>query len=162
MSLTLFSAGRRYELRRRQGLAMMRLQYLVWSDAISHIVDMLIAYALALPIGWDREAATKGGAGIRTFPIVAMASCGFVLIGIGIFGEKSPELASILYGLIVGIGFIGSGTILKNGSETRGNVTAASIWVTGAIGAATGFALYDIALVMSLVTFLSLRTKNAD
>ena len=58
-----------------------------------------------------------------------------MLIGIGIFGEKSPELACILYGLIVGIGFIGSGTILKNGSESRGNVTAASIWVTGAIGA---------------------------
>ena len=140
----------------------MRFHYLVWADVISHIVDMLIAYALALPIGWDREAATKGGAGLRTFPIVAMASCGFVLIGIGIFGEKSPELANILYGLIVGIGFIGSGTILKNGSESRGNVTAASIWVTGAIGAATGFALYDVALVLSLVTFLSLRTKDVD
>ena len=138
----------------------MRFHYLVWSDVISHVIDMLIAYALALPIAWDREAATNGGAGLRTFPIVAMASCGFVLIGIGIFGEKSPELANILYGLIVGIGFIGSGTILKNGSESRGNVTAASIWVTGAIGAATGFALYDVALVLSLVTFLTLRTKK--
>lgn len=139
---------------------MMRWQYMVWSDVISHMVDMLIAYALALPIGWDRESATNGGAGIRTFPIVAMASCGFVLIGIGIFGEKSPELANILYGLIVGIGFIGSGTILKNAGEIRGNVTAASIWVTGAIGAATGVALYDVALVLSLVTFITLRLKH--
>ena len=141
---------------------MLRFHYLVWSDVVSHVVDMLIAYALALPIGWDREAATNGGAGLRTFPIVAMASCGFVLIGIGIFGEKTPELANILYGLIVGIGFIGSGTILKNGSEARGNVTAASVWVTGAIGAATGFALYDVALVLSLVTFLTLRTKRSQ
>lgn len=140
----------------------MRFQYLVWTDIISHVVDMLIAYALALPIGWDREAATRGGAGLRTFPIVAMASCGFILIGNGVFGQKSPELASILYGLIVGIGFIGSGTILKDGSEPRGNATAASVWVTGAIGAATGFALYDVALVLSVVTFLSLRTKRAD
>lgn len=70
---------------------------------------------------------------------------------------KSPELANILYGLIVGIGFIGSGTILKKAGEIRGNVTAASIWVTGAIGAATGVALYDVALVLSLVTFLTLR-----
>lgn len=135
----------------------MRFHYLVWSDIISHVVDMFIAYALALPIGWDREAATNGGAGIRTFPIVAMASCGFVLIGIGIFSEKSPQLANILYGLIVGIGFIGSGTIRKNGSESRGNATAASVWVTGAIGAATGFALYDVALVLSIVTFLTLK-----
>lgn len=138
----------------------MRLEYWVWSDVLSHMVDMLIAYGLALPIGWDRESATNGGAGIRTFPIVAMASCGFVLIGVGIFGEKTPELANILYGLIVGIGFIGNGTILKRGNESRGNATAASVWVTGAIGAATGFALYDIALVLSVVTFLTLRTKH--
>ena len=139
---------------------MMRLDYWVWSDVLSHMVDMLIAYGLALPIGWDRESATNGGAGIRTFPIVAMASCGFVLIGVGIFGEKTPELANILYGLIVGIGFIGNGTILKRDNESRGNATAASVWVTGAIGAATGFALYDIALVLSVVTFLTLRTKH--
>jgi len=139
---------------------MLRFQYITWSDVISHITDMLIAYALALPIGWDREKATRGGAGLRTFPIVAMASCGFVLIGIGVFGEKSSELANVLYGLIVGIGFIGSGTIIKSTSEMRGNTTAASIWVTGAIGAATGFALYDIALVMSIVTFATLRLKS--
>lgn len=138
----------------------MRFQYLIWTDVFWHVVDMIVAYALALPIGWNREAATRGGAGLRTFPIVAMASCGFVLIGNGVFGQKSPELASILYGLIVGIGFIGSGTILKNGRG--GNATAASVWVTGAIGAATGFALYDVALVLSVVTFLSLRTKRAD
>ncbi len=139
---------------------MLRFQYLAWPDVFAHLLDMLIAYALALPIGWDREEATRGGAGIRTFPIVAMASCGFVLIGIGVFGEKSPELANVLYGLIVGIGFIGSGTILKSSNELRGNTTAASIWVTGAIGAATGFALYDIALVLSIVTFMTLRLKS--
>lgn len=139
---------------------MLRFQNMVWLDVISHLLDMLVAYALALPIGWDRETATRGGAGLRTFPIVAMASCGFVLIGNGAFGEKSPELANVLYGLIVGIGFIGSGTILKSNSETHGNTTAASIWVTGAIGAATGFALYDVALVLSVVTFLTLRTKS--
>ncbi|MCC7005316.1 MAG: MgtC/SapB family protein [Ottowia sp.] len=132
---------------------------MVWNDIFSHLADMLIAYLLALPSAWDREAATKGGAGLRTFPIVAMASCGFVLVGIGVFGEKSAAMASVLYGLIVGIGFIGSGTIIKSSSEMRGNTTAASIWVTGAIGAATGFALYDIAFVLSFVTFVTLRMK---
>jgi putative Mg2+ transporter-C (MgtC) family protein len=131
-----------------------------FSEILSHVADMLVAYLLALPIGWDREKATSGMAGLRTFPIVAMASCGYVLIGIAIFGAKTAPLASILYGLIVGIGFIGSGTILKSTSETRGNTTAASIWVTGAIGAATGFGLYDIAAVMSIVTFLTLRLKQ--
>ena len=52
--------GARNESRHRYYLAMVRFHYLVWSDVVSHIVDMLIAYALALPIGWDREAATNG------------------------------------------------------------------------------------------------------
>lgn len=139
---------------------MLRFQTLVWVDVISHLVDMVIAYFLALPIGWDREAATRGGAGVRTFPIVAMASCGFTLIGIGAFGEKSPGLANVLYGLIVGIGFIGSGTIMKGDSEIKGNTTASSIWATGAIGASVGFALYDIAAILSITTFITLRLKR--
>lgn len=139
---------------------MLRIQYLVWGDVWSHLLDLLVAYTLALPIAWDRENATNGGAGIRTFPIVAMAACGFVLVGIGVFGAKSPELANVLYGLIVGIGFIGNGAIIKTESHLFGNATAASIWVTGAIGAASGFGLYDVALAMSLTTFLTLRLKH--
>lgn len=139
---------------------MLRFQALVWVDVVSHLIDMALAYLLALPIGWDREAATQGDAGLRTFPIVAMASCGFILVGIGAFGEKSPELSSVLYGLIVGIGFIGSGTIMKGDSEIRGNTTASSIWATGAIGASVGFALYDIAAILSITTFITLRLKR--
>jgi putative Mg2+ transporter-C (MgtC) family protein len=139
---------------------MFRFQALVWADVASHLIDMALAYLLALPIGWNREAATQGGAGLRTFPIVAMASCGFILVGVGAFGEKSTELSSVLYGLIVGIGFIGSGTIMKGGSEIRGNTTASSIWATGAIGASVGFALYDIAAILSITTFITLRLKR--
>jgi putative Mg2+ transporter-C (MgtC) family protein len=139
---------------------MLRFQLLSWNEVTSHFVDMAIAYALALPIGWDREQATNGNAGLRTFPIVAMASCGFILIGTGVFGGKASELAYVFYGLIVGIGFIGSGTIMKNQTENRGNTTASSIWVTGAIGAAVGFALYDIAGILSITTFLTLRLKK--
>ncbi len=141
---------------------MLRFQSMSWIEVASHIIDTLIAYALALPIGWDRESATNGGAGLRTFPIVAMASCGFILIGIGALGENSPQLAQVLYGLIVGIGFIGTGTIFKSSSEMRGNTTASTVWVTGAIGAAVGFALYDIAVVLSFVTFLTLRLRKLN
>lgn len=138
----------------------MRFQALAWADVVSHLVDMVLAYLLALPIGWDREAATNGGTGLRTFPIVAMARCGFILIGVGAFGEKASELSSVFYGLIVGIGFIGSGTIMKGDSEIRGNTTASSIWATGAIGASVGFALYDIAAILSITTFITLRLKR--
>ena len=75
---------------------MLRFQALAWADVVSHMVDMVRAYLLALPIGWDRETATNGGTGLRTFPIVAMASCGFILIGVGAFGEKATELSSFM------------------------------------------------------------------
>lgn len=127
-----------------------------WVEAGWHLLDMSIAYALALPIGWDREREERS-AGIRTFPLVAMASCGFVLIAIRILGVGSIGQARILEGLITGVGFIGGGAILKHSGSASGTATAASLWATGAIGAAVGFGLYDIAVVLSFVTYLTLR-----
>jgi putative Mg2+ transporter-C (MgtC) family protein len=125
-------------------------------DSLSHVVNLLIAYALALPIGWNREREERS-AGIRTFPLVAMAACGFVLIAIGVLGTTSDGHARILEGLITGVGFIGGGAILKQGTQAKGTATAASLWATGALGAAVGYGLYDIAAILSAVTYLSLR-----
>lgn len=130
-----------------------------WSEALSHIVSLAAAYILALPVGWDREKADRS-AGIRTFPLVAIASCGFVLVGIAILGRTSPAQARLLEGLITGVGFIGGGAILKHGGKASGTATAASLWATGALGAAVGYGLYDIALVLSLTTFLTLRCSR--
>ena len=134
----------------------MRLDSLNWWEVASHLVDLAIAYALALPIGWDREREERS-AGIRTFPLVAVASCGFVLIAIRVLGEGSIGQARILEGLITGMGFIGGGAILKHAGQASGTATAASLWATGALGAAVGYSLYDIALILSLVTFVTLR-----
>ncbi|ODU19492.1 MULTISPECIES: MgtC/SapB family protein [Sphingomonadaceae] len=130
-----------------------------WSEALTHIFSLAIAYALALPVGWDREKDERS-AGIRTFPLVAIASCGFVLVGIAILGRTSPAQARLLEGLITGVGFIGGGAILKHGGKASGTATAASLWATGALGAAVGYGLYDIALVLSLTTFLTLRCSR--
>ena len=134
----------------------MRLESLNWWEVASHLVDLAIAYALALPIGWDREREERS-AGIRTFPLVAVASCGFVLIAIRVLGEGSTAQARILEGLITGVGFIGGGAILKHAGQASGTATAASLWSTGALGAAVGYGLYDIAAILSLVTFVTLR-----
>ncbi len=134
----------------------MRFQYLVWADILSHLFDLGVAFLLALPIGWHEEKEARS-AGIRTFPIVALASCGLVLVAIRVLGEQAQSQARILEGVIVGVGFIGGGAILKTGVSVQGTAAAASIWNTGVIGAAVGFALYDIALVLSLINFLTLR-----
>lgn len=126
-----------------------------WNVVWTHLVKLAIAYAMAFPIGWDREGA-EPGAGLRTFPLVAVASCGYLLIGIDTL-EGSESHARLLYGLMTGIGFIGGGAILKKGGNVSGTATAASIWNTGAIGAAVAWQRLEIALVLSIVNFATLR-----
>ena len=57
---------------------------------------------------------------------------------------------------MTGMGFIGGGAILKEGGSVRGTATASSLWATGATGAAVGLGAYDVAIVISLFTFLTL------
>lgn len=128
---------------------------LTFWEVTSHLVNLSIAYALALPIGWNREREDRS-AGIRTFPLVAIAACGFVLVAVRVLGAESMGQARILDGLITGVGFIGGGAILKQGDRASGTATAASLWATGALGAAVGYGLYDIAAILSAVTFFTL------
>lgn len=140
------------------GYIRMRMTALTFWEVASHLVDLAIAYILALPVGLDREQEERS-AGIRTFPLVAIASCGFVLIAIRVLGEGSMGQARILEGIMTGVGFIGGGAILKHGIKASGTATAASLWATGALGAAVGYGLYDIAAIVSIVTYLTLRTS---
>ena len=132
----------------------------VWGDVLAHIRDLALSYGLALPIGWDREQAARS-AGIRTFPLVAMANCAVVLVATQ-FGEMTPEVkARVLQGLITGTGFLAAGVVLKDTTDSAGGVqgmtTAVSIWTIGVVGAAVGFGLYDIAVVLAATMFITLR-----
>ena len=120
-----------------------------------YLVALAVAYLLALPIGWNREREERS-AGLRTFPLVSMAACGFVMIAIEVLGVTSEQHSRILEGLITGIGFVGGGAILKQGDRARGTATAASLWATGAMGAAVGYGQLDIAVILSLATVFTL------
>ena len=120
----------------------------IWSDSLDHLVHLLVAFVLALPIGWNR-ARTERSAGLRTFPLVAMASCGLVQTAISIVGPDAPSHANILQGIVIGVGFIGAGAIIRQGDTTTGNATAASVWVVGIIGAAVGYGYYDIGIILA-------------
>ncbi|HZO57159.1 MAG TPA: MgtC/SapB family protein [Bryobacteraceae bacterium] len=134
----------------------MGLPSMNWAEVLDRIVVIGIAYVLALPIGWDREQ-YELSAGIRTFPLVAIASCGLVIVALRATGTGAAEQSRILQGLITGIGFIGGGAILKTQNSVRGTATAASLWNVGVMGAAVGYGLYDIAALLSLINFLTLR-----
>lgn len=126
-----------------------------WFQISHHLLKITVAYLFTFPMAWNRERQSNG-AGLRTLPLVGMASCGFVLIGLSVL-EGSESHARILYGIMTGIGFIGGGAIMKKDSGTAGTATAASIWNSGAIGAAVAWNRYEIALVLSLVNFLTLK-----
>ena len=122
---------------------------------LPHLIALSVAYLLALPIGWNRERAERS-AGLRTFPLVALATCGIVQATEQILSGHPEGTARIIEGLMTGMGFIGGGAILKTGGSVRGTATAASLWATGATGAAVGLGAYDVAVVISLFTFLTL------
>jgi len=125
-------------------------------NLVPHAAAMLIAYALALPIGWNRETEERS-AGLRTFPLVAVASCGFIQAA-EIFAVGHPDAMSRVFeGLLAGMGFIGGGAILRQGDSVKGTATAASLWITGAIGVAAGLGAYDVAVMLAVVTFVTLR-----
>lgn len=120
----------------------------------------LTAFALAFVIGWERHRARRP-AGLRTFPIVGLASCIFVLVGHSAFPNDPTSQARVIQGLMSGIGFIGGGAIIKQLSDEEGTVqgiaTAASIWATGAIGAAVAYRRFDLAALTALAGYLTLR-----
>ena len=126
-----------------------------WHLVLRHLRDLVLAYLLAIPIGWDREVQQRT-AGLRTFPLVAVAACGYALIGFTVL-DSSDAQARIMQGLITGIGFIGGGAILKGGGTVHGTATASSLWATGAIGLAVASHRFEIAILVSIMTFLTLR-----
>jgi putative Mg2+ transporter-C (MgtC) family protein len=122
---------------------------------LQHLAILAIAYVLALPIAWNREKEERS-AGLRTFPLVAVASCGFVQGTEELLRGHPEAQARIIEGIIAGMGFIGGGAILKQGATVHGTATAASLWATGAVGVATGVGAYDVAVVIAVATFLTL------
>ena len=125
-----------------------------WQSTWDYVQHVGVAFILTASIGWERERDSHG-AGIRTFPIVGMASCGYLML----LGISAPQEAQsrLLQGLITGIGFIGGGAILKEGAVVKGTATAASVWNAGVIGAAVAMNKYSIAVLLTLLNLFTMR-----
>jgi putative Mg2+ transporter-C (MgtC) family protein len=117
---------------------------------------MLVAYALVFPMAWDREQADRS-LGMRTFPLIAVASCAFVLIAQSGLESDAQALSRVLQGIIAGVGFLGGGAIVKQGMTVRGAATAAAVWATAALGVAVAEGEYAIAAGLGLIGFATLR-----
>lgn len=128
------------------------------SRLLEHLLLIGAAFLLALPIGWERQRAHRP-AGLRTFPIVAIACCVFVLIGTEVFPDAPDAQSRLIAGLMTGMGFIGGGAILKgpHGEDVRGVTTAASLWTMAALGAAVAYRRFELAIVLMVFNLLILR-----
>lgn len=129
-----------------------------WSTMVYNLVHLSAAFILSLPIACNREKQTRS-VGLRTYPLVAIGACAFVLIGTSSFEDQEAR-ARILYGVVTGIGFIGGGAILKEKGQVTGTANAASLWCTGAVGAAVALSRFEVALLLSLIMTLVFTFKE--
>ncbi len=101
-------------------------------------------------IGWQRESADKP-AGFRTHILVCVGAALFTLISaVGFFGTGADP-ARVASNIVVGIGFLGAGTIWRTGATVQGLTTAASLWTVAAIGTAVGVGYYTAAILATII-----------
>lgn len=124
---------------------------------------IFLAAILGAIIGVEREVKNRA-AGFRTHIIVSVGACLIMLIGIDGIGAISPDKArdtARMAGQVVsGIGFLGAGTILQKKDKVSGLTTAATLWLSAAIGLAVGIGYYEGAIISTaicLITLVSLK-----
>ena len=116
---------------------------------------LLFAGVLGGLLGYQREHRGKS-AGLRTHVLVAMGAAMFAMVP-QLAGASPNDMTRVVQGIVVGIGFLGAGAILRQPSGTiRGLTTAASLWVTTAIGLAVGVGYYEAAIAVTVATLVAL------
>jgi putative Mg2+ transporter-C (MgtC) family protein len=120
------------------------------------VARIVVAAMLGALLGAERESAGKA-AGLRTHMLVALGAALFVLFPAEA-GMNIQDLSRVIQGVATGIGFIGAGTILKreDSDHIAGLTTAASIWLTGAIGMAVGAGQLWLSVVAAVSAWIIL------
>lgn len=123
-------------------------------------LKLLVAMLLGAIIGTERSVLAHQPAGTRTFGLVSMGACLFVIVGsfvdtnyIGVVNLDPTHMAAAI---ITGIGFLGGGLIIFHRDSLHGVTTAAGLWIAAALGIAVGFGLYAVAVfttVLALIMF---------
>ena len=127
------------------------------TEAMARItVRLIVAMIFGAVIGIQRERAGKP-AGLRTHMLVALGAAVFIIAS-GEFGMNPDSISRVIQGLVTGIGFLGAGAILKlyDKRAVEGLTTAAGIWMTAALGVAVGLGRFGLALVATLLAWMTL------
>jgi len=119
---------------------------------------LALAVVLGVIIGTERTILARQPAGMRTFGLVALASCLFIVMSnyvnsayLGVANIMPLQLAA---GVVTGIGFIGAGLIIFRGDTVHGVTTAAGLWIVTALGMAVGFGMYAVAIFSTILALI--------
>jgi putative Mg2+ transporter-C (MgtC) family protein len=118
-------------------------------DWPSDIFSIVLAVVLGTAIGVEREFSGKA-AGLRTNILICLGAAAFTIISKRMAGE-TESLTRIAAQVVTGVGFLGAGAIIQDRGGIHGLTTAATIWFVASIGMACGAALYELALIMTLL-----------
>jgi len=131
-----------------------------WAEGVKIVVRLLVASVLGGLIGYEREHKGKA-AGLRTHMLVALGAALFVLAP-ALSGMEVADMSRVLQGIIAGIGFLGAGAIIKSrgSDDVKGLTTAASIWLTAAVGITAGMGREMLALVSTLFALFILSVLS--
>lgn len=115
-----------------------------------------LATIAGLIIGLEREIQGKE-AGLKTNALVALGSALFILMSLDFEGDKYVDITRVLGQIVVGIGFIGAGTILEKQRKVKGLTTAATVWCSAASGCLAGFGMYtELGIVSGIILIINL------
>lgn len=117
------------------------------------VAQVLLAGILGMVIGFDRERRHRE-AGLRTMTLIAMGSCLFTALSMVAFPGADPS--RVASQIIPGMGFLGAGAIIKDGRSIHGLTTAATMWVTAAVGMAIGTGNWFVGIGMTVIIWFVL------
>ena len=131
------------------------------------ILRLLMAAIMGALLGLEREMHGRS-AGLRTHLLVATGAALAMVVSVNfgrVFGPTTmPHVqvdpARVAYGVMAGVGFLGAGTIMHSGLGIRGLTTAATLWCSAALGLASGFGMFVIALGGTVIMLVALRTLS--
>jgi putative Mg2+ transporter-C (MgtC) family protein len=115
---------------------------------------LVLGFVLSGAVGLEREVSLKP-AGLRTHILVGLASTLLTILSLNAF--PGSDLARVAASIVVGVGFLGAGTIVKTTEKVVGLTTAATLWTVASIGVSVGVGKYIIATITTILAFLVLR-----
>ena len=135
------------------------------SELFNHLVGntdairLFASLAFGGVIGLEREVSDKA-AGLRTNILICVGACLFTLVSMRMFDVRD---AHVVAQIVAGVGFLGAGSIMRDGDKVTGLTTAATIWTVAAIGFAAGAGYLNLGATATLIVlFVQLAFTQLD